>query len=72
METILEQERLLGTVLNLIASFAALITLPNVLGRPLDYWDVGAQVGISAAVELIVFQVLFDQGRLGWPFHKAP
>jgi hypothetical protein len=59
VDTFLEKERLLGTVLNLLASLAALVALSNILGRPLDYWDVGIQFAVFAAVELIVLQVLF-------------
>jgi hypothetical protein len=59
VDIVLERERLLGTALNLLASLAALVALSNILGRPLDYWDVGIQVAVSAAVELIVLQVVF-------------
>jgi hypothetical protein len=67
MDSALEQERLWGTIYNVMASAAALVTLPAVLRRPLDGWDIGIQVVILVAIELIVLQVLFAQGRLGWP-----
>jgi hypothetical protein len=69
--TIRQRDRLFGTILNLLASAGALVTLVVVLERPLDYWDVGIQVAISAAIELIVFQVLFANGQLNWPARKS-
>jgi hypothetical protein len=66
----LEWDRLWGTVFNVMASLAALDTLRLVLKRPLDYWDAGIQTAIATAIELIVFQLLFAQGRLGWPSNK--
>lgn len=69
--TIRQRDRLFGTILNLLASAGALVTLVVVLERPLDYWDVGIQVAISAAIELIVFQVLFANGQFNWPARKS-
>jgi hypothetical protein len=59
VDTVLAKERMLGTVLNLLASLAALLALSSILQRPLDYWDVGVQLAVSTAIELIVLQVLF-------------
>jgi hypothetical protein len=59
VDTVLEKERMLGTVLNLLASLAALLALSSILKRPLDHWDVGVQLAVSAVIELIVLQVLF-------------
>jgi hypothetical protein len=71
LELALQRERLLGTLCNLIASAAALVCLARILRRPLDYWDVGIQILISAAFELIVLQVLFAEGRLDWPWNQS-
>jgi len=71
IDGIWRHERLWGTVFNLLASLAALGVLTKVLNRTLDYWDVGIQIAISVAIELIVLQVLFAQGRFGWPRNKA-
>jgi hypothetical protein len=70
VNAVLLKDRLLGTALNLLASLAALAALTVILGRPLDYWDIGIQVTISAAIELIVLQVLFAGGRFGWPTRR--
>ena len=71
-QTALQRDALVGTLLNLLASAGALAMLPVVLKRTLDYWDIGIQAVISIAIELIVLQVLFPEGRLGWPVRKAP
>lgn len=72
VDAIVQRERIVGTILNLLASFGALVTLRVVLGRSLDLWDLGIQAAISVAVELIVLGVLFAEGRLGWPTRKLP
>jgi hypothetical protein len=70
-QTVTQRDRLVGTLLNLLASAGALAVLPVLLGRAPDYWDVGIQAAISIAIELIVLQVLFPGGRLGWPTRKT-
>jgi hypothetical protein len=62
-----EHDRLLGTVLNLVASCGSLGVMSVVRSRPLDFWDIGIQGAIAVAIELIVLQVLFSEGQLGWP-----
>jgi len=55
----LRKEWVLGTVLNVLASIGSLGVLTALLGRRLDGWDLGIQAAVSAAVELIVLQILF-------------
>jgi Effector-associated domain 7 len=50
-------DRLVGTVLGLLASAGALALLPQVARRPLDYWDLGVQVLLAAVIELVVLGV---------------
>lgn len=71
IDRIWQQDRLWGTIVNVLASLAALAALTRLLNRALDSWDVGVQIAVSAAIELIVFQVLFAKGRLGWPKSKS-
>ena len=71
-QSAMQRDALVGTLLNLLASVLALAMLTVVLGRALDFWDLGIQAVISIAIELIVLQVLFPEGRLGWPVRKAP
>jgi hypothetical protein len=71
-DAIAQRERIVGTLLNLLAGLGALVTLTVVLGRSLDLWDLGIQAAISAAIELIVLEILFAEGRLGWPTRKVP
>jgi hypothetical protein len=71
IDEIWRRDRLWGSILNVVASLAALATLTKLLDRSLDYWDLGIQIAVSAAIELIVFQVLFAQGRLSWPGGKT-
>jgi hypothetical protein len=49
-----KQGRLLGTLLNLLASLSALLLLPVVLGRPIDSWDIAMQAAIALIVQLLV------------------
>ena len=71
LDALVERDWVLGTILNLIVSGMALVTVTIILERPLDYWDIGIQAVIAAAIELIVLQVLFAKGRLGWPARKV-
>lgn len=71
IDDILRRDRVWGTISNILASLSALVALTRLLRRPLDYWDIGIQFAISAAIELIVFQVLFAQGRLRWPGNRT-
>jgi hypothetical protein len=68
---LLRKEWVAGTILNIMASTGSLAVLTVLLDRRLDYWDLAIQVAVSAAVELIVLQVLFADGRLGWPARTA-
>jgi hypothetical protein len=61
LATVLGRDRLWGTVFNVVASLVALFTLSLVLKRPLDYWDIGIQVAVAAAIELIVLQELLTR-----------
>jgi len=70
MNWIVQHDRLLGSIANALASLAALAVLRILLKRPLDLWDIGIQIMISAAVQLIVLQILFPRGRLDWPWRK--
>jgi hypothetical protein len=70
--SIVERDRLLGTICNLCASIGALFVLTILLRRPLDYWDIGIQVVISTAIELIVLQILFANGQFNWLVRKLP
>jgi hypothetical protein len=63
---LLEREREMGTALNLAASAAALGVFRWASRLPLDAWDLGIQVGIALAIELIVLGLLFREGRVGW------
>ena len=63
--SLVRHDRLLGTVLNLGASAGSLGLLALIVGRPLDYWDLGIQVAIAVVMELIVLGVLFGEGRMG-------
>jgi len=68
---LLRKEWVVGTILNVLASTVSLAVLTILLDRQLDYWDLGIQIAVSAAVELIVLQVLFAGGRLDWPARIA-
>jgi hypothetical protein len=72
VDKILGHDRLLGTVLNVLASAGALAVLMVIRKRPPDYWDVGIQVAVTAAIELIVLQILFVEGRFRWPTRTSP
>lgn len=63
--------QLMGTLANLFASLGALATLEVILRRSLDYWDIGVQIAISAAIELIVLHVLFTEEWFRKRAHKS-
>ena len=50
-------DRLVGTALSLLSGACALALLPQVARRPLDYWDLGIQVLLTAVIELVVLGV---------------
>jgi hypothetical protein len=62
---LLRHDRLLGTLLNLLASAGALGVLAAILERPLDYWDLGIQCAIALVMELVVLGAIFREGRIG-------
>jgi hypothetical protein len=70
LETALQHSRLTGTVLNVLASVGSLALLELVLKRPLDFWDLGIQMAIAVAIELIVQDVLFAGGWVARPAHR--
>jgi hypothetical protein len=63
--SMVRHDRALGTVLNGVASAGSLGILAWIVGRPLDYWDLGIQAAIFVVMELIVLGVLFGEGRIG-------
>jgi hypothetical protein len=67
-----KRDRLVGTVLNLLASAGSVTLLSVIQRRPLDSWDIGIQIGVAVAVEMIVLGFLFSQGRLRWPLRRTP
>jgi len=71
LDSVVERDKLLGTVLNVLASSGALGVMSVVKARPLDLWDIGIQGAIAVAIELIVLQVLFSEGRFRLPRPKS-
>jgi hypothetical protein len=70
VEAIARHDRLLGTLLNLTSSIGALGLLAVVLKRRLDLWDLGIQLVVSMAMELIVLDLVLIGGRIAWPADK--
>jgi hypothetical protein len=70
LRRVLGHSRLTGTVLNALASAGSLSVLEWILKRPLDFWDIGIQVAIAVAIELIVLDVLFADGWIVRPAHR--
>jgi hypothetical protein len=49
-----EHGRLVGTLINLVSSFCALLIVSWIFQRPPDYWDFGIQLVIALIIESVI------------------
>ena len=55
--TMQEHGRLIGTLINLVSSFCALLIVSWVFQRPPDYWDFGIQFVIALVIEAVILSI---------------